>query len=159
MAYEIEHKYLVINTDYREMAKNSRSITQGYLSRNPECVVRVRIADDKAFLTVKGRNFSRSKKDAKQDIRHEFEYEIPADDARTMLGMTENNTIDKTRFIVPYQGFVWEVDEFHGSLEGLTVAEIELKSPDDKYALPPFVGEEVTGNPAYYNSNLIGKVL
>lgn len=154
MAYEIEHKYLVINSEYRDMAESSRSIQQGYLSRNPDCVVRIRIADDKAFLTVKGRNFSDREDDMRQDIRHEFEYDIPLEDARVMIGMCEGNNIDKTRYIVPFRGYVWEVDEFHGALEGLVVAEIELHSPHDVYELPPFVGKEVTGDPAYYNTNL-----
>lgn len=154
MAYEIEHKYLVVNTRYLSMAQSSRSICQGYLSRNPDCVVRVRIADDKGFITVKGRNFSDNADDTKQATRKEFEYNVPLEDAREMLKLCEGNCIAKTRYIVPFEGYIWEVDEFHGSREGLTIAEIELTSSDEKYPLPPFVGKEVTGNPEYYNSNL-----
>ena len=146
MAFETEHKYLVVNSDYEKMATKVISLAQGYLSRDPERTVRIRIADDKAYLTVKGRNHG--------DTRLEFEYEVPVEDARVMLGLCEGRIIRKRRYIVPFEGMVWEVDRFEGELEGLTVAEIELPQSNCKYALPPFVGEEVTGNPAYYNSML-----
>lgn len=136
------------------MATKCFHILQGYISRNPNCVVRIRIADDIAFLTVKSHNFSLPHKDSKPDIRHEFEYKIPLDDAKQMIQLSEGTIIDKTRYIIPYKGFIWEVDEFHGANEGLTVAEIELKDSMQNYSLPPFIGENVTGNPKYYNSNL-----
>lgn len=87
-------------------------------------------------------------------MRPEFEYKIPANDAKEMLKMKGGSVIEKTRYIVPFKGFIWEVDEFHGCRNGLTIAEIELQSPDQTYALPPFVGDNVTGDPKYYNSNL-----
>lgn len=146
MAIEIEHKYLVINDSYRSMASESLYICQGYLNRNPERTVRVRTIDDKGFLTIKSKN--------KGDFRLEFEYEIPFKDAKEILKMAEPGIVEKTRYLVPYDGYIWEVDEFHGSLEGVLVAEVELHSSDANYTKPPFIGEDITGNPAYYNSNL-----
>ncbi len=107
----------------------------------------MRIKDDKAFLTVKGRNNGA--------VRDEWEYEIPVADARDMLERcADGAVITKTRYIVPFEGWIWEVDEFHGHNEGLIVAEIELPSADSPFRVPLFVGKEVTGNPAYYNSNM-----
>lgn len=128
------------------MATSATSLTQGYLCRDEQCVVRVRIADDRAFLTVKGRTV--------KDTRPEFEYEIPPADAEAMLALCREDTIAKTRYVVPYAGYVWEVDEFHGKLQGLVLAEIELEESTHEYELPPFAGREVTDNAAYYNSNL-----
>lgn len=145
MAHEIEHKYLVIDDSYRDMSVGIHHITQGYLSRVPERVVRIRLLDDRGFLTVKGKNDG--------DIRLEFEYEIPAEDARQLLALCEGKIIDKTRYIVPFKGFTWEVDCFAGD-DGLIVAEIELPSSDTAYPLPPFIGRNVTGQARYYNSNL-----
>lgn len=146
MGIEIEHKYLVKYEGYKEMAESKKDIRQGYLSRLPERTVRVRTVDDRGYLTVKGITVG--------DTRREFEYEVPYEDAVGMLAMCEDGVIEKTRYIVRFGGFVWEVDEFHGRKEGLTVAEIELPESGREYPLPPFVGENVTGNPAYYNSNL-----
>ena len=146
MGKEIEHKYLVKDTTYKEMARTSHHIVQGYLQRDPLRTVRVRIRDERGFITVKGLT--------RGDTRLEFEYEIPLADAREMIGMCEGKVIDKTRWIVDFGGYIWEVDEFHGDREGLTVAEIELRDSSHAYPLPPFAGKEVTGDPAYYNSNL-----
>lgn len=143
---EIEHKYLVTNDSYRAMAISVITINQGYLCRDKSCVVRVRIADAHAFITVKGRTV--------KDTRPEFEYEIPPADAKAMLDMCHTTIISKTRYIVPYEDYIWEVDEFHGPLQGLRLAEIELSESTHAYKLPPFVGREVTDNPDYYNSNL-----
>lgn len=146
MALEIEYKFLVKNDSYRKLATDSFRISQGYLCREPERTVRVRIKDRHGYLTVKGRNSGAS--------RAEFEYEIALDDAEQMMRMCVPPVLEKTRYIVPFEGHVWEVDEFSGSRTGLVTAEIELSSEDEPYALPGFVGEDVTGNPAYYNSNL-----
>lgn len=146
MALEIEHKYLVKNDSYKQLATSFQSISQGYLCREPERTVRVRVRDDKGFLTVKGRNHG--------SVRDEFEYPVPYDDALRMLGMCMPPILEKIRYIVPFEGHVWEVDEFHGNRAGLVTAEIELHSEDERYDIPSFVGENVTGNPAYYNSNL-----
>lgn len=146
MGLEIEHKYLVVNDGYRGMASYSSHIRQGYLSRVPGRTVRVRTRDLRGYITVKGITVG--------DVRREYEYEIPYEDACELLGLCEGKVIDKIRYVVPYEGKVWEVDEFHGANEGLVTAEIELPSSGCEYKRPPFVGENVTGNPAYYNSNL-----
>lgn len=146
MAIEIEHKYLVKNNNYRLISTNATHILQGYLCREPERTVRVRVRGERGFLTVKGKN---------QGARRlEFEYEILIEDAQKMLQLCTPPILDKTRYIVPYDGQTWEVDEFHGDREGLVTAEIELKHENEQYKLPDFIGENVTGNPAYYNSNL-----
>lgn len=147
MALEIEHKYLIKDEKYREMATSNSHIMQGYLNRTPERIVRVRLCDDRGYLTIKGKTA--------HDTRHEYEYEIPAEDAREMLAMCDGHILDKTRYYVPFGGYVWEVDEFHGNLAPLVTAEIELKEATRDYPLPPFVGEDVTGRPEYFNSNLI----
>lgn len=146
MGFEIEHKYLVINDSYRKMQTSEFLISQGYLSRDPERTVRIRIYNEKGYITVKGITTG--------DIRHEFEYEIPAVDARQMLKLCIPPIIEKIRHIVPFEGHIWEVDEFKGNLNHLTVAEIELSESKEKYKFPPFIGDNITGNPNYYNSNI-----
>lgn len=147
MAQEIERKFLVINDDYKSLAERKTEISQGYLSRNPERTVRVRIVGDEGRLTVKGKN--------KGCVRLEFEYPIPVEDARQMLKLCEGRIISKTRwFVRGDDGLIWEVDEFKGELEPLVVAELELESPDRQFGRPGFVGQEVTGDPTYYNSML-----
>lgn len=146
MALEIEHKYLVKNDGYRPMAHASFAIAQGYLCKEPDRTVRVRLKGDEGYLTVKGKN--------RGSVRDEFEYRIPREDAEKMLEMCPPPVIIKTRHIVQYAGHIWEVDEFGGNLSGLVTAEIELNSCDETYEVPDFVGEDITGNPAYYNSNL-----
>ena len=146
MAFEIEHKYLVINDAFREMATGKVEIKQGYLNRNPDRTVRIRTMGTKGFLTVKSRNHGAK--------RLEFEYEIPGKDAREILKLAEPGIVEKTRWIVPFGGLIWEVDEFHGSQKGVIVAEVEIPEDGHKYEKPPFIGEDITGDPAYYNSNL-----
>lgn len=147
MAKEIERKFLVKNSTFRELSTTATRIKQGYLSRLPEATVRVRIAGNKAFLTVKGKNHG--------CVRDEWEYAVPVADAEAMLDRcAQGSVISKTRYIVPDGTYNWEVDEFHGSHEGLVVAEIELPHAEATFDRPDFIGEEVTGNPAYYNSNL-----
>ncbi len=147
MAKEIERKYLVTNDSYKAKAINAINIKQGYISRKKEGTVRVRIKGDKAFLTIKGAN--------KGIVRNEWEYEIPVMQAEEMLSsVCEGNIIDKTRYIIPYNGFTWEVDEFHGRLAPLVIAEVELPSADSKPSLPDFIGNDVSSDPKYYNSNL-----
>lgn len=146
MPTEIEHKYIVTDSSYKDLSDESYLITQGYLSRRIDASVRVRIISDKAYLTIKGKtNF---------DQRDEYEYEIPYADAQEMLKMCEGKIISKTRYLVKYAGHKWEIDEFHGELAPMVMAEIELSYQGEDYLIPPFVGEEVTGNPMYYNSNL-----
>lgn len=143
MAYEIEHKYLVKDNGYKALASNRSHILQGYLNRDPERTVRVRLRDEKGYITVKGRT--------EGDRRLEFEYEIPAGDARELLRLCAGPVLDKWRYLVPYEGHVWEVDEF---TQGLVTAEIELPSSETAYSVPPFCGLNVTGDPRYYNSNI-----
>ena len=146
MAFEIEHKYLVVNDSYKAMATGKVAIRQGYLNRNPDRTVRIRTMGCNGFLTVKSRNHGAK--------RLEFEFEIPFEEAEEILKLAEPGIVEKTRYIVPYEGLIWEVDEFHGSLNGVVVAEVELPSVDYRYNLPPFIGKDITGDPKYYNSQL-----
>lgn len=148
MGKEIEHKYLVVDDSYKGIACRSFEIVQGYLCREPERTVRIRTKGEKGYITVKGI--------ATGCAREEFEYEVSLQDAREMLRLCVPPLLEKTRWIVAFGGFEWEVDEFHGPLSGLVTAEIELPSSDTPYTKPPFVGEDVTGDPRYYNSNLNG---
>jgi len=143
---EIEHKYLVSDSTYKDLSTGSEEIIQGYLSKDPQRTVRIRRRGNRCFITVKGKNNG--------DTRQEFEYEIPQADFEAMLHLCLPGVITKRRWIVPFGGYIWEVDEFSGNLQGLVLAEIELESSHRRYPLPPFVGQDVTGNPAYYNSNL-----
>ncbi len=146
MALEIEHKYLVVNDRYKDVAFKCVTINQGYLNRQPERTVRVRTVDDLGFLTVKGKNAG--------DVRLEFEYEIPFEDAIALLKLCEPGIVEKNRYYVDYKGLTWEIDEFHGQREGLVVAEVEIPESGFEYEKPSFIGKNVTGNPLYYNSNL-----
>lgn len=150
MSKEIERKFLVKDNSFVEMASESHRIRQGYISRRKEGTVRVRTLDHRGFLTVKGATHGIE--------RHEWEFEIPYEDANEMFStVCEPGLIDKTRHIVDYMGYRWEIDEFHGSLSPLVVAEVELPSAETEPPLPPFVGMEVSDDPAYYNSNLLQK--
>ena len=144
---EIEHKFLV-SGPYKHLATDISHIVQGYLSDDPERTVRIRIRDDEAFITIKGPSSSDGLS------RLEWEQAIPLNQARQLLTLCLPGTIDKHRHIVPYEGHRWEVDEFHGHLEGLTLAELEVPSADTEFVAPPFLGPEVTGDPRYYNSQL-----
>lgn len=146
MGIEIEHKYLVKDDSYRAIASSVSEIQQGFLSRDPERTVRVRIKDRQGFITIKGKGDGAA--------HPEFEYEVPLDDAMQMLSLCEPPVIRKTRYIVMHDGNRWEIDEFHGDLHGLVIAELEVPSEDYRFALPPFVGTEVTGDKRYYNSQL-----
>ena len=146
MGKEIEKKFTVISDSYKANAA-AYDIAQGYICTDENRVVRVRLKNGRAFLTVKNATIGYS--------RDEFEYEIPADDARVMLErVCIQPVISKRRYVTEHTGHVWEVDEFHGENEGLVIAEIELDDEDEPFSLPPFVGMEVTGNPLYYNARL-----
>ncbi|MBN7797666.1 CYTH domain-containing protein [Parahaliea mediterranea] len=145
MALEIERKFLVRNTDWR--AGKGQLMRQGYLGGGGGTTVRVRLAGERAWLTIKGPTTGAT--------RAEYEYAIPADDARDMLAsLCPGPLVEKRRFEVEHAGFTWEVDEFLGDNTGLVVAEIELESEDQLVPLPAWVGEEVTGDPRYYNASL-----
>jgi CYTH domain-containing protein len=143
---EIERKFLVRD---RSVLDGSTGVTyrQGYLSRVPERTVRVRVAGDRAFLTIKGRSDGAS--------RAEFEYEIPTDDARLLLGLCDGPLIEKTRHRIEHAGLTWEVDVFAGANDGLVVAEVELPSLDAPVEVADWVGDEVTSDPRYFNANLV----
>ena len=150
MNQEIERKYLVTNDSYKDLAMAHHHIRQGYISREKMGTVRVRITDDKAFLTIKG------KPAAGHFARYEWEKEIPVTDATELMKLCQGTIIAKTRWIVPAKeaGLKWEIDEFHDKYEGLVVAEIELESEEQMVELPPFVGQDVTDDPRYYNANM-----
>ena len=153
---EIERKFLVNSDRYKELAIGRQTIKQGYLSKDPDRTVRVRVKDDRAYLTIKSRpnenGFS----------RFEWEKEIDVMDAEQLLALCPD-TIEKTRWLVPCLSpktsnlsplLIWEVDEFHGRLAGRVLAELELPTEDTPFVKPAWLGEEVTGNPAWYNANM-----
>ncbi|MEN8163625.1 MAG: CYTH domain-containing protein [Acidobacteriota bacterium] len=147
MAQEIERKYLLTGDEWKRLAEGTH-YRQGYLSTVKERTVRVRTIGEKGFLTIKGITVGVS--------RLEFEYEIPTGDANEMLDkLCEKPIIEKHRYKIAYGGLVWEVDEFHGVNEGLVIAEVELESADQAIELPAWVGEEVSGDPRYFNANLV----
>jgi len=146
MGKEIERKYLVRGDAWRKLAQGVR-YRQGYLSTVKERTVRVRTVDDRGYLTIKGVTVGATRK--------EFEYDIPADDAVLLLELCEQPLVEKVRYKIPFGGLTWEVDEFEGVNQGLVVAECELSSEDQRIESPPWIGEEVTGDPRYFNSNLI----
>ncbi len=145
MGIEIERKFLVAGDGWRGHGRSTR-ICQGYLNRDKARTVRVRIAGEQAFLTVKGLSAGA--------VRAEFEYAIPPADAQQLLALCDGPVIDKVRHAVEHEGLVWEIDEFLGDNQGLLLAEVELRSEDQAFARPAWAGEEVTDDPRYYNSNL-----
>jgi len=147
MAQEIERKFLITGEAWRELA-NGTTYRQGYLSTVKERTVRVRTIDDKGFLTIKGITVGAT--------RAEYEYEIPASDANEMLDdLCEQPIIEKNRYKVSLDGLIWEIDEFDGVNAGLIVAEVELESENQEFTKPEWIGEEVSNDPRYFNSNLI----
>ena len=144
---EIERKFLVTGTAWKALG-TSTVFRQGYLNDEKERTVRVRVAGDKGFLTIKGKNTGA--------VRTEFEYEIPVEDALKMLEtMALRPLIEKTRTVIVCGGHIWEVDEFMGDNAGLVVAEIELTDENEVFDKPDWIGDEVTGDTRYYNSNLV----
>ncbi len=149
MALEIERKFLVKDDSYKAMAYSFSRIAQGYICSGRGRTVRVRIRDDKGFLTIKG--------PAGVDglARYEWEKEIPLSEAQELMKLCEPGMIDKTRYLVRNGNHVFEVDEFYGENQGLVVAEVELESEDEAFEKPTFIGDEVTGIAKYYNSFLM----
>lgn len=156
MGMEIERKFLVRNDSYKALAASHSRIVQGYICSGQGRTVRVRLRTDdetgecgKGYLTIKGPSQNGGLS------RYEFEKEISIDEALSLMKLCESGIIDKVRWLVPTSdGHTFEVDEFHGDNEGLTVAEVELAAEDEAYERPDFVGEEVTGDRRYYNSQL-----
>ncbi|MEN9743139.1 MAG: hypothetical protein RLZZ65_944 [Bacteroidota bacterium] len=139
-----------MNTDQWQQAHiiGQRLFKQAYLLREGDRSVRVRVADNMAFFTVKlGTGLTRS----------EFEYEIPKDEAESMIEEANLKCLQKTRYYIQHGQDTWELDVFHGALEGLIIAELELDAEDQVFELPSWLGEEVTFDPNYLNSNLIEK--
>jgi len=148
MATEIERKYLIHhNLWIKELPESNLQIKQAYLAHDNNCTVRIRTANQKAFLTIKGRT--------KNISRDEFEYEIPYNDAEQLLKLSDSSyIIEKIRHIIYYNNKKWEVDEFLGLNKGLFVAEIELRSEDEKIKIPAWIDKEVTNDVRYRNSYL-----
>lgn len=147
MGVEIERKFLVAGDAWRSLGEPVL-LRQGYLNADPARTVRVRIEGQGAQLTIKSKNVGA--------MRGEWEYPIPVSEAAELLGsVCERPLIEKYRRRIEHQGHVWEVDEFLGDNLGLVVAEIELAAADEAFARPDWIGEEVTGDPRYYNSSLI----
>ena len=145
---EIERKFLVVG-EYKSKATKATRITQGYLSSVPERTVRVRIKGDKGFITIKGIGSDSGAS------RFEWEKEIPVSEVDELLKICEPGVIDKTRYLVPAGKHTFEIDEFYGDNEGLTVAEVELSDEKETFEKPDFLGQEVTGDTKYYNSMLM----
>jgi len=146
---EIERKFLVLNEDFKLDAARVHHIIQAYLNRDPKRTVRVRIKDTDAFITVKGET------QANGTSRFEWEKQIPLEEARELIKLAEPGIIKKIRYIVPASnGLFFEVDEFLGDQEGLTLAEIELPDEHTTFDKPKWLGEEVTGQKTYYNSQM-----
>ncbi len=148
MAIEIERKFLITSDTYKSLASHSKSIIQGFLNKDPKRTVRVRLKEDKAFITIKGL----SSKDGLS--RFEWEKEITVHEAKELLKLCDDNLIEKRRYFVHHENHIIEVDEFQGRLAGLSIAEVELKTTADIFNKPDWLGEEVTGDVRYYNSNL-----
>jgi CYTH domain-containing protein len=146
---EIERKYLVTSRAYRDRAESMKKMVQGFLNTDPERTVRVRIFNNEGYLTIKG------KSNATGTTRFEWERKIPKEEAVVLLEMCEKPLIEKNRFEVRVGGHIFEVDEFLGANEGLVLAEVELQNENEKIAIPDWLGEEVTGQTEYYNSQLI----
>lgn len=147
MGIEIERKYLVAGDGWRDLVTSIQQLRQGYLTAGSGVTVRVRSVDDRiGYITIKSGGSALA--------RAEFEYEIPIADARQMLGYVRGAQIEKTRYALDLPGGDWVIDEFQGRHAGLMIAEVELESPTGKLELPDWLGDEVTGDPQYYNSSL-----
>ena len=145
---EIERKFLVKGDDYKQQAYSHSHIQQGYICSSHGRTVRVRIRDERGYLTIKGPSENGGLS------RYEFEKEITLDEAEHLMRLCEPGIIDKTRWLVKSGRHTFEVDEFFGDNEGLVMAEVELGAEDESYEKPDFIGQEVTGDRRYYNSHL-----
>jgi adenylate cyclase len=148
MAIEVEHKFLLANNEWRGQVSHSVRYRQGYLSSLPTTSIRIRLSDTKAWLNIKSAVIGTQ--------RHEYEYEIPTQDAdEIMTRLCQRPLIEKIRHFVNYDKHVWEIDEFEGDNAGLLVAEIELSESGEVFQKPAWLGREVTDDLRYYNNNLI----
>lgn len=148
MAIETERKFLVTSDRFKSEASGVTRIAQGYIGTVPGRTVRIRIRGDKGYITIKGA--------ATPDglSRYEWEKEIPVGEAEELMALCEKGIIDKYRYLVPFKGHTFEVDEFLGDNAGLIVAEVELESAEEAFEKPSWLGEEVTGVGRYYNKCL-----
>lgn len=147
MGKEIERKFLIDLEKWQRLSKPQGQLyRQGYLSTDPSRTIRVRLTETTGYITVKGISINAT--------RSEYEYEIPASEAKELLDSFSVSELSKTRYKIDHNGKVWEVDEFSGDNSGLIIAEIELTSEDEYFDMPDWVGEEVTGEERYYNSSL-----
>ncbi len=150
MGIEIERKFLVNHEQWEQLVKPvGEFYRQGYLLTDPKKTIRVRQTSDKGFLTIKGISVGAT--------RAEYEYEIPIEEAKELLDQFAVAELSKVRYKIAIENHIWEVDVFSGNNQGLIVAEIELKSEDEKFVLPAWIDREVTGEEKYYNSNLVTK--
>lgn len=147
MPNEIERKFLV-RGDFKPYVTGQSRIKQGYISSVPGRTVRIRIRGDKGYITIKGMSSESGLS------RYEWEKEIPLGEAEELIKLCEPGIIDKTRYLIPFGKHTYEVDEFYGENEGLTVAEVELNSEEEEFSKPEWLGDEVTGNRKYNNSSL-----
>jgi len=145
---EIERKFLVNSTDFKEQASAKNQIAQGYLNSNPERTVRVRIKGESGFLTIKGKG------NESGTTRLEWETEIPLAEAKPLLALCEKGIIDKIRYEITVGKHTFEVDEFFGENEGLLLAEVELHDENESFEKPSWLGKEVTNDARYYNAYL-----
>lgn len=148
MALEIERKFLVLDDSYKREAFSSSHIRQGYICSERGRTVRIRIRDDRAYITIKGPSADGGLS------RYEFEQPIPMADAEQLMLLCDPGIVDKTRWLVRSGDHTFEVDEFHGDNQGLVVAEVELRDAAEEPEKPHFIGTEVTGDRRYYNSQL-----
>ncbi|PQJ69031.1 CYTH domain-containing protein [Polaribacter butkevichii] len=151
MSVEIERKFLVKNDDFKSDSYAQKSIKQGYLNSDKSRTVRIRIADDKAYITIKGQS------NISGTTRFEWEKEIDKNEAENLLLLCEPSIIDKTRYLIKVGPHTFEVDEFYGDNKGLVVAEVELNSESEEFTKPNWLDKEVTGNVKYYNSSISKK--
>ena len=148
MSIEIERKFLIINDNWKQLPSQKADYTQGYFTTNKKCSIRVRVTGDTASINIKSATLG--------IYRSEFDYPIPVNDARELLDtLCIHPLIEKTRYKILYDNHTWEVDVFSGENEGLIVAEIELKSIDEEFTKPDWIGEEVSDDPRYYNVCLV----
>lgn len=148
MGLEIEKKFLIKDDSWKNQITAGVYYRQGYISSHPDRVVRIRTIENMAYLTIKGKTMGA--------VRSEYEYEIPYEEAIEMLTqLCEKPLVEKTRYKLMYNNLLWEIDEFEAENKGLVVAEVELEDEFQPIDLPPWIGEEVTMQPKYYNASLI----
>jgi len=148
MGLEIERKFLIQKKEFKKFCHKKKHIIQGFLNSNKNRIVRVRIIDNEGFITIKGIS------DKSGTTRFEWEKNIPLKEAKELMNLCEKGIIEKIRHYHTFGGNIFEIDEFLGTNEGLIVAEIELNDKSQDFLKPDYLGEEVTNDKKYYNSNL-----